>query len=56
MTDNQKTLPQLYLEKRDDLSEREREAILTAIEWMNKPVIMGMPTKPNVIFQTPDHD
>ena len=32
-----KTLPELYLEKRDELSEREREAILTAIEWMNKP-------------------
>lgn len=32
-----KTLPELYLEKRDELSDREREAILTAIEWMNKP-------------------
>lgn len=32
-----KTLPELYLEKRDELSEREREAILKAIEWMNEP-------------------
>lgn len=32
-----KTLPELYLEKRHELSDREREAILTAIEWMNKP-------------------
>lgn len=33
-----KTLPELYLEKRDELSKREREAILTAIELMNKPI------------------
>ena len=33
----EKPLPELYLEKREELSDRERDAILTAIEWMNKP-------------------
>lgn len=51
----EKTLPELYLEKRDELTDRERDAILTAIEWMNKPAVnitskdAGFIAKDNII-------